>query len=87
MDGGCIGRTGSGRILKTRRDRPRAEDEGDDRLAISRAGHPRRVRGTAFGSRLERCGTSKASSTLPIDRLVMCQGLKLGKAGVAGQNL
>lgn len=44
MDGGRIGRTGSGLILKTRRDRPRAEDEGDDRLAISRAGHARRVR-------------------------------------------
>lgn len=29
----------AGTYLKTRRNRPRAEDERDDQLAISRAGH------------------------------------------------
>lgn len=43
VGGRRIGREGSGHILKKRRDEPSLEDRRNDRLARSRAGHPRRV--------------------------------------------
>ena len=81
-------------LNQTRPARGSPQDEGDDLLAIGRAGRARRGRGAAaFGSPLAptlRASTASASSTLPIDRLrseralVMPAGQGLEKVGLSG---